>query len=80
MKSEIGEFLDGLRPNQRLLAIQHRRTCGMAILLCACFVLILSFVFPAIDRVWWIAAGLLTLAAGALQIDLARRELRKTIG
>jgi hypothetical protein len=52
----------------------------LAILVCACFVLILSFIFPAIDRLWWIAAGLLTLAAGALQIDLARRELRKTIG
>lgn len=77
MEEEVKNFLDGLKPNRKIVEIQHRRLFGLAILACASFVLILSLLLPVSDRAWWIGGGLLILAAGGYQFDRATRELKK---
>lgn len=77
---EIKEFLSNHlepTPSREQLEILHRQRFGLALLGCASFVLLLSFVFPAVDRVWWICGGLLVLAAGGYQFDRATRALRR---
>ena len=65
-------------PSREQLEIRHRQRFGLALLGCACFVLLLSFVFPAVDRAWWIGAGLMVLAVGGYQFDRATRALRQS--
>jgi len=78
MEKETKEFLDGLKPNRKLVEIQHRRLFGIALLACASFVLILSFLVPETDRAWWIGGGLLILIVGGYQFDRATRKLKRT--
>lgn len=77
IEKTLKQSLTDARPHKALVKIQHKRAFGLAVLACASFVLVLSFVLPAVDRVFWIGCGLSTLAVGGFLFDQASRELKK---